>query len=426
MFIRKKWFIFLVAVAIAGGYYYRFVHLKGESEQNPLKYETAAVEKGDIVAKVTASGTLSALVTVEVGSQVSGRIKDIYADYNSLVKKGQKIAKIDPELLETALAQARANHQAALADLEKARVMAGDSQRIYQRTRQLADKGFIASADADTALANSNAAAASVRSARGRVGQAEAALRQARVNLAYTDIVSPTNGVVISRSVDVGQTVAASLQAPVLFTIAEDLAKMQVNTSVAEADIGRISPDMKATFTVDAYPSVKFSGRVRQIRNSATTVSNVVTYDAVIDVDNPELLLKPGMTANVTFVYAEKRKVLKVPKTALRFRPSDEVIGLMKGWGRDKDKKAKDKDEDAVKRESAPAYSSRQEKPEDGRMAVWVLKDERARKVFFLPGTSDGSWVEMVEGRLSEGDMLVTEANTAEGKEKAARMRRMF
>lgn len=421
MSARKKWIIFVVVAVLAAGSYYRFVYQKEQaSKKNALKYESAAVERGDIVAKVTASGVLSALVTVEVGSQVSGRIKDIYVDYNSQVKKGQLIAKIDPELLETAMAQASANHQAALADLEKARVMAEDARRIYQRTRQLADKGFIARADADTTLANSNASAASVLSARSRVGQAEAALRQARVNLNYTNILSPTNGVVISRSIDVGQTVAASLQAPVLFTIAEDLAKMQVNTSVAEADIGRISPGMKASFSVDAYPTVRFLGRVRQIRNSATTVSNVVTYDAVIDVDNPELLLKPGMTANVTFIFAEERNVLKVPKTALRFKPSAEVMAAMKGEIDDTAKTGK-----AGRQRRKPADSD--DKPDDGRVSVWVLEGQRARRVFFLPGTSDGSFVEMEKGKLTEGMLLVTDASAGGGKGKSSGgMRRMF
>lgn len=421
MFARKKWIIIFIIAVLAGGSYYRFVYQKEQAaKKNTLKYESAAVERGDIVAKVTASGVLSALVTVTVGSQVSGRIKDIYVDYNSKVKKGQKIAKIDPELLETAQAQARANHQAALADLAKSKVMAEDAHRIYRRTKQLSDQGLIARSDADTAFANANAADASILSARAKVGQMEALLRQASVNLNYTDILSPTNGVVISRSIDVGQTVAASLQAPVLFTIAEDLAKMQVNTSVAEADIGRISPGMKATFSVDAYPAVKFLGKVRQIRNSATTVSNVVTYDAVIDVDNPELLLKPGMTANVTFIFAEERNVLKVPKTALRFKPSAEVMAAMKG---ESDAAAKTGKAGGQHRKAADSG----EKPDDGRVSVWVLEGERARKVFFLPGTSDGSFVAMAQGKLTEGMLLVTDASAGDGKGKSSGgMRRMF
>ena len=289
------------------------------------RYETARVDRGRIVAQVTATGTLSALVTVQVGSQVSGRIQQLFVDFNSPVKKGQLIAKIDPQLFQATLEQARANHIAARADLARAKVQAADAARQLARTRSLAERKLVAQADLDTAQATAEGAQAGVDAAAGKVEQARASLQQAQVNLAYTNIISPINGTVISRSVDVGQTVAASLQAPTLFVIAEDLAKMQVDTSVAEADIGKLRAGMDASFTVDAFPGRRFRGTVRQIRNAPQNVQNVVTYDAVVDVGNPDLELRPGMTANVSFVFADRADVLRVPNGALRFRPSAEL-----------------------------------------------------------------------------------------------------
>lgn len=367
------------------------------------RYETARVERGRIVAQVTATGTLSALVTVQVGSQVSGRIAKLFVDFNSPVRKGQLIAKLDPELFRAALEQARANHAAAQGDLTKTRVQAADAQRQLARTRSLAERQLVAQADLDTAQANADAAAAAVEGATGRVAQAQAALRQAQVNLAYTDIVSPIDGTVISRSVDVGQTVAASLQAPTLFVIAEDLKKMQVDTSVAEADIGKLRDGMDASFTVDAYPGRRFKGVVRQIRNAAQTVQNVVTYDAVVDVSNPDLALRPGMTANVTFVHADRPDVLRVPNAALRFRPPAE---LQQG-GRD----------GGAAREGAaapqgPRAGARRPDGADApdRRTVWVLRGERPEPVRIRTGVSDGSTTELVEGDLGEGDLVVTDA----------------
>jgi HlyD family secretion protein len=232
------------------------------------------------------------------------------------------------------------------------------------------------------------------------VAQARAALSQARVNLAYTDIRSPTSGVVISRNVDVGQTVAASLQAPTIFVIAEDLAKMQVDTSVAEADVGRLKAGMAATFTVDAYPGETFRGKVRQIRNAPQTVQNVVTYDAVIDVDNPELKLKPGMTANVTFVYAEKDDVLKVPNSALRFRPPPALLGDAKGSGA------------AAK----PGAS--------GQRTVWTLAGDKPEPEKVKTGISDGSFTEVMEGNLEVGEVVITDVLGGSGAPNLQNLRR--
>ena len=294
-----------------------------------LQYQIAAVAKGPVVARVTATGILSAVVTVQVGSQVSGRIAKLYADFNSTVKKGQLIAEIDPALFEANLEQAKANVLAAEGQLKQAKATVLAARRTYDRDKPLRANNLIAQADLDTAETTLQAAEAAVVAARGQLAQARAQLTQAQVNLAYTTIVSPIDGTVISRSVDVGQTVAASLQAPTLFTIAEDLRKMQVDTSVAEADVGKLAAGMEATFVVDAFPDERFKGTIRQIRNAPQTQQNVVTYDAVIDVQNPELKLRPGMTANVTFVYADRPDVLRVPNAALRFRPPPEMLAAL-------------------------------------------------------------------------------------------------
>jgi HlyD family secretion protein len=370
------------------------------------KIETARVERGRLVARVTATGTLSAIVTVQVGSQVSGRIAELSADFNSTVKKGQRIAKIDPQLFQAAVDQASANLLAAQGNLAKAKAQAVDAQRQAERARQLAEKKLVAQADTDTAQSNAEAAQAAVQAAEGSVAQARAALSQARVNLAYTDILSPTSGTVISRNVDVGQTVAASLQAPTIFVIAEDLAKMQVDTSVAEADVGRLRDGMPATFTVDAYPSETFRGTVRQIRNSPTTVQNVVTYDAVIDVANPDLKLKPGMTANVTFVYAEKDGVLKVPNAALRFKPPP-GFGAPEGGAAGA---SGPHGEGVARADAGPARADgpRQDGPD--RRTLWVMKDGAPLPLRVRTGISDGSSTEIVEGAVEAGTEVVTDA----------------
>src|SRR5688572_26737874 len=285
------------------------------------EYQTTVAEKGDVVARVSTSGSLQAVVTVDVGSQVSGRIQELFADFNTPVKKGQLIAKIDPALFQAAAVQAEANVSAATANVTRLTVSAEDAERQARRASEVFALRLISETERDTAVANARIARASVEQGKGQLAQARASLEQARTNLRYTDILSPTDGVVISRAVNVGQTVAASLSAPVIFTIAQDLKKMEVHTNVAESDIGRLKPGMRVSFTVDAYPGEPFRGAIRDIRNAAQVVQNVVTYDAVIDVANPELKLKPGMTATVSIVTDRRRDVLTVPNTALRFRP---------------------------------------------------------------------------------------------------------
>jgi HlyD family secretion protein len=412
-----------VVVVLAVGVGTTSVLLKRRSAKPPVQWDTAAVDRGRIEARVTATGTLSALVTVQVGSQVSGRIQQLLVDFNSSVKKGQLIAKIDPQLFQAALEQARASFAAAQGSLLKAKVQADQAEIDFRRQTTLAERKLVAPADFDAAKSNLAAAKAQIAVNQGQLQQTKAALNQAKVNLAYTNILSPTDGVVISRSVDVGQTVAASLQAPTLFVIAEDLRKMQVHTSVAEADVGKLTAGMDATFVVDAYPGERFKGKVRQIRNAAQTVQNVVTYDAVIDVDNSDLKLRPGMTANVNFVFANREDVLRVPNGALRFRPSPEVLAALK-----LDSKPGGGGDDTTTNGGARAGTTskaggggRQRGPgagggkgDDGpdRKSVWVLSQGVPSSIKIKVGASDGSKTEVVDGPLAEGDQVITDATS--------------
>ncbi|MSP61587.1 MAG: efflux RND transporter periplasmic adaptor subunit [Myxococcales bacterium] len=392
----------LVVLALLGGAVFAAVGWTRTQGKPEVRFETVKVERGRLVAKVTATGTVSALVTVQVGSQVSGRLQQILVDFNSTVKKGQVIARLDPPLFQAAVEQARANHSAAQGNSTRAKVQAADAKRQYDRSRELAERKLIAPADLDTAQATAEAAQAQVAAAQGTIEQARAALHQAEINFNFTTIVSPINGVVISRNVDVGQTVAASLQAPTLFTIAEDLRKMQVDTNVAEADVGKLKPGMNASFVVDAYPLERFKGTIRQVRNAPQTVQNVVTYDAVIDVDNSALKLKPGMTANVTFVYAEKDGALKVPNAALRFRPPPE-LGAAKG-GRP-DGGAGQKGQGRGGKDDDPAVRK-----------VWRLQGATPAQVTVKIGITDGTATEIAEGELKEGDPVITEMVGGEAK----------
>jgi HlyD family secretion protein len=403
---RIIWAIALAAV-VAG--VVGLVRYRAANKKPDLPFETAKADKGRIVAKVTATGTLSALVTVQVGSQVSGRLQEIHVDYNSEVKKGQLLAKLDPQLFQAALEQARANYLAAQSNLTKAKVQAIDAERQYKRAKELAERKLTAQADLDTAQATAEAAKASAEAAAGALAQARAALHQADVNLAYATIVSPIDGIVISRNVDVGQTVAASFQAPTLFVIAEDLRKMQVDTSVSEADVGKLKPQMAATFVVDAYPGERFSGKVRQIRNSPQTVQNIVTYDAVIDVDNPDLKLKPGMTANVNFVYADKDDVVRIPNSALRFRPTPELMATLRADGSEGPKRgprAADAPIGGGSRDPEPRSEGAKSR------TVWALRGDRPVQVPIATGVSDGTVTELVEGDVKPGDSLITDSAT--------------
>jgi HlyD family secretion protein len=387
--MRRKLLLTAVLLLLGGSVTAGYMYYNGR--QTPPLYLTARVEHGRIATTVNATGTLNAVVTVQVGSQVSGIIKTLFVDYNSPVTEGQIIAQIDPAPFDTRVSQARAslagaqaavqvatatvensrasvetaraNADSAKANIDKSKVALADARRTLERNRELLRQSLIAQSELDTAqttydsgvsqlrlaeaqydasLGQIKSASAQARLAEAQHGaalaqveQAKATLRAAELDLAHTTIRSPVNGIVVSRSVDVGQTVAASLQAPILFLIAQDLTQMQVDTNVSEADIGRISVGQTATFTVDAYPNSPFTGKVSQVRNAPITIQNVVTYDAVVQVANPEMRLKPGMTANVTFLIAERRDTLKVPNAALRFQPdgASQEAGSQDGRG---------------------------------------------------------------------------------------------
>jgi len=364
---------------------------KGKEPQ----FRTEKVAKGDIEMAVTATGTVNPVTTVLVGTQVSGTIKNIYVDFNSPVKKGQLIARIDPSLVEAQVNQAKANVFTANANLEKAQATLLDSKRTMDRNRELFSKNLISKSDLDTAETNTLTAQASVSGAKSQVSQTEAALSSAETNLFYTKIISPVDGIVVSRNVDVGQTVAASFQTPTLFSIAQDLTKMQIDTSVAEADIGKIKVGQAVEFTVDAYSDTTFKGKVWQVRNAPITVQNVVTYDVVIQVDNSDFKLKPGMTANVSVIISIAKDILKIPNAALRFRPTD------KG--------------------SQPAVK----KPEKKGPGVWVLENGKPKRLSVSLGISDGSYTETVSKDLKEGQELIVES-LAKPKSSQATGPRMF
>jgi HlyD family secretion protein len=315
----------IIAAVAAGAYgYYRYSQKPAAPTVN-----TARVTRGDLAETVGATGQLQAVTTVQVGTQVSGTIQELNADFNSLVRKGQVLARLDPSLFQTQIEQARANLIRAEADLERLRVALDDARTKMNRARELSEKRLIAQTELEAAEVAVRSAEAQLRSQQAAVTQSQASLRQNQVNLQHTVIESPIDGLVISRNVDVGQTVAASMSAPTLFVLAADLTKMQVLASLDESDVGRIRPTQVVRFRVDAFPTEEFVGTVTQVRLQPTTVQNVVTYQTVIDVPNPELKLKPGMTANVNIEIARRANVLRVPNTALRFRPTAEMFSAL-------------------------------------------------------------------------------------------------
>jgi HlyD family secretion protein len=412
----RKWLWALSPVVLLAG----AAAWRASSAPAPPQYGVAQVRRGDVAKTISATGRLQALTTVQVGTQVSGTIAEIYADFNSQVRKGQVIARLDASQLQAQLTQASANLmgatasvqtaqaavlsadasvQAAEANVDRLQAMVDDAERNLARARELVEAGVAPRRDLDTAqtaaaqaaaqkqqaLAQVNQAKAQAQSARSQLNQAQAQAAQARasvdiasVNLERTVIKAPIDGVVVARNVDVGQTVAASLQAPTLFLIANDLTRMQVLADIDEADVGQLQPGALVRFTVDAYPSETFDGRISQVRLSPQTVQNVVTYTAVIDVANPESKLKPGMTANVNAVTAERRGVLTVPAAALRFRPED-----------------------------APAA----EPARRAGAAVYRVNGNNLEKTPVRTGLSDGQQVEIVSG-LSEGDSVAVPAQT--------------
>ncbi|MBI3988425.1 MAG: efflux RND transporter periplasmic adaptor subunit [candidate division NC10 bacterium] len=446
MWFKKKRSIVLgIALLLLVGGVFLFSRFWAGSES--IQYRTVKIERGTITSSIFASGTVNPVITVDVGSQVTGMIKELYADFNTQVKRGRLIARIDPATFEAKLQQAKADlesakasviHQraaveraeaqvanaraaveASKANLVKAEVAVRDARIKFESRSALFKEGGISQEERDSARATHDAAIAQweaskaqleaaqaswrsaqaelqvaqaeLKAAEASVKQKEAAVWQAQVDLDHTFIRAPVDGVVISRSVDVGQTVAASLQAPTLFIIAQDLTRMQVKTSVDEADISKVHEGQEATFTVDAYPSETFRGRIHQIRKAPVVQQNVVTYDVIIRVENPDLKLMPGMTANVELLVARKENVLKLPNAALRFKPNLSLQGERGGQAL-----------------AQPAKERLQK-------VVWILGENRGpRPVWVKLGISDQQFTEAVEGELKEGQEVIVGTSSKE------------
>jgi HlyD family secretion protein len=445
--LKRHWLVaglVIVAVAIFAAFQF-----KGNDK---TQYMLTKVDRGDIHEVVEATGTINAVTTVQVGSQVSGTIARLYADFNSRVKSGRVIAQIDPALFQGALLQtqadlanARANLTVAQANLEKAKASAAQTRADYQRNLGLSKEGVISQqqldlskANADTNEAAVSAAQAAVTQAAAQVQQKEAAVTVARTNLNYTTIHAPIDGTVVARNVDVGQTVAASLQAPTLFTIAQDLTKMQVYAATDESDVGMIHTDQTVTFKVDAFPKDAFTGRVSQVRLNATTVQNVVTYSTIIDFDNPELKLFPGMTAYVTIPVANAQSVLRIPNGALRYKPdlpADQVRALYQKYGLFSGQQQAQAGGRGAgqggatggrqwrgRGEGTPGGGAEGGQPQQQRTqrqdvtVVWKLRpDKTLEPVRIRTGITDHTVTEVsqvMNGELSEGDQLITGATT--------------
>src|ERR1700751_4336171 len=367
---------FLPWLIVIGGLLLIALAVRQLRSNGDATYQTATVSRGPITQLVTATGTLNPVVNVQVGSQVSGNIAKLFADFNSEVKAGQTVAQIDPMLFQAAVTQAEGDLASAQAALELAKVNADRIQKLFAQKNS-------AQQDVDSAMASLHQAEANVKIKQG-------ALDKAKADLDHCTITSPIDGVVISRSVDVGQTVAASLQAPVIFQIANDLTKMQIDSNVAEADVGVVQVGQEVDFTVDAFPSQTFHGKVVQVRNAPITVQNVVTYDTVIGVSNPDLKLKPGMTANVSIIIAHKDDVLQIKNAALRYRPPEAASAP------------------PPRSKSSPGgqrpTGAREQRTE---RTVYALSFGRPKAIPIKTGISDGIVTEVTDG-LKEGDQVVT------------------
>jgi HlyD family secretion protein len=373
---NSAWMLAIAVIIVVAGVWYFF----GGSSSG-TRIVTAAVTEGPIVRSVTATGTVNPVITVQVGTYVSGPITAIFADYNASVKKGQAIAKIDPRPYQATADIAHATLANSKAQLGKDQADLAYKKITYDRNLELFKADAVSKDAVDSAYSAWQMDVAQVKLDSANIQQQTANVAAAEVNLNYTNIVSPVDGTVVSRNVDVGQTVAASFQTPTLFLIAQDLTKMQVDSNVSESDIGYVRAGQKATFRVDAFPDRDFVGVVNQVRQAPITVQNVVTYDVVVSVENPELLLKPGMTANITVVTASRDKVVRAPIDALRFAPLGQPPADSAALG------------------GTPGRQTR----------VWVLDSGKVSPVTITTGLSDGTWVEVAEGDVHPGERVVTD-----------------
>lgn len=402
---RIGFIIGIVAIGIAiGGY----VFFNGERKP-PIRYRAAVVERGDIVSVVSATGTINPVVSVQVGTQVSGMIKSLHADFNSRVKAGETVAVIDPEPFKARREQAASNLEMARSNVARSNADLAQRKRELDRVQSLLPQQFVAQNDVDVALTNFQSAEAQLRVAAAQVKQAEAALNAADLELKYTVIRSPVDGIVVARNVEVGQTIAASFATPNLFLIALDLTNMQVDTNVSESDIGGMTEGKGAVFTVDAYPGVSFTGIIKQVRLAPVNIQNVVTYNVVVGVENKDLRLKPGMTANVSIVVAQREQVLKVPNAALRFMPP-KTEGDRRG-------------SDGLATKVDGGHSTHA----GGEAGQWrtVWRQTESGDLVSLSvqtGISDGITTEVLSGDLAEGDAVVVGIEQPFGERKSSEL----
>ncbi len=444
--MKKKIIISAAILVIIAGVVLA-LSLFSRNKNDIAKYEKKAIDKGDIEALVITTGTLNPVTTVDVGSQVSGRIDNLYVDFNSQVKEGQVIAELDQSQFITRVKQNEANYQSAEASLEKTKVTLDNTKKKYDRAMNLFEKELISFEEKESVETQYYSAVADIQSSEAKLEQAESQLDSSKVDLTYTIIKSPIHGIVINRRVNVGQTVAASLQAPVLFQIANDLSKMQVECNVDEADIGKIKEGQKVRFTVDAFPDEKFTGKVSQVRYAPEIVQNVVTYTTIVEVDNPEMKLRPGMTATASIVTGEAKNVLRVLNSALRFNPSlspeemralmasmrQEMRGSRGGSSRPEGSRpGEDAQRQATQRPGSGQHASgmRGFSMQGARMRqfarVWVEDESGKLKMAFLrTGVTDNNYTEIVSGSLKEGQLVIT-SETSKQEERRSSSRRTF
>jgi len=382
MKIKKRYIITCAAIVALIGTGIAYKSIKSQ-----VKYHTKPLEKCTITQVVEASGTINPVNIVSVGSTVSGLIQDIYVDFNSQVKKGQILAQIDPRTFEATVQQNEAQIANAKANIAKLQAIADYDKKMYERYQNLYAKNFVAKSELDQMKSNYLSDVAQIRAAQAQVNQFQANLKTAQTNLGYTQIIAPVDGTIISREIDVGQPVAASFQAPELFTIAQDLTEMQIEVNVSEADIGKVKEGQEVTYTLDGYPDSVFTGLVTQVRISPTTVSNVVTYTVIVGVKNDDLKLIPGMTANVSIITDKRENVLCAPSVALKFNPNTD----------------------------GQRYKTQ---------GLWVLEKNKPKRVDIETGSSDDTNTEIISQGIKEGDKIIVDSSSSKGKEKGKQRRR--
>ena len=384
----KKQIIIITSVIAAIFFVSGFAFFFGKNPN--ADYITVPVKRKTIIEAVEASGTVNPVNTVDIGSQVSGMIKEIYVDYNSKVKKGQLLAQIDPSLFQAQVDKARGDLEAARSNKAKVEAMLVYDKKNYERYKKLYTKNYVAKSDLDLAEATYKSDLAQIAAAQGTINQAQATLQNNLTNLRYTRIVSPVDGIVVSRAVDVGQTVAASFQTPTLFQVAQDLTNMQIEVNVSEADIGRIKKGQEVEYTLDGYADEVFHGKVTEVRIAPTTVSNVVTYTVIVDVDNKDQKMIPGMTANVSIITNKRENVICVQTDALRFTDKELTGG----------KKYKDQ-------------------------GLWVIKDNKPQRITIKTGAKDSDRTEIISENLKENDRVILKKRSEQDQKTQTRKPRM-